>query len=139
MLFDGVCSLCNGTVQFVLRRDRQAAFRFAPLQSRAAAEQLARVGAPNDMTTFVLIANANDHPRVLTKARAALFVARTLGWPWKAAGVLGLLPTGWLDRVYDLVARHRYRVFGKRDACMLPRPEQRRRFLDDGVSPQQEA
>jgi predicted DCC family thiol-disulfide oxidoreductase YuxK len=68
--------------------------------------------------------------RGLVKGRAALFVASALGWPWRSALVLGVLPSVVLDCGYDLVARHRYRVFGRFDRCLLPRPEQRKRFVD---------
>jgi predicted DCC family thiol-disulfide oxidoreductase YuxK len=68
--------------------------------------------------------------RRLTKARAVLFAISALGWPWKIAGVFGILPTALLDWLYDLVARNRYRVFGRRDHCLMPRQEDRHRFVD---------
>jgi len=66
----------------------------------------------------------------LTKACAVICVMRVLGWPWRAAAVFGVLPASWLDRAYDLIARHRYRIFGRRDQCFLPGPEYQRRFPD---------
>jgi predicted DCC family thiol-disulfide oxidoreductase YuxK len=88
-------------------------------------------GNPEDLSTFSAVANyrAPEASR-LTKARAALFVICALGWPWKMAGLFGVLPTGLLDRLYDLVARNRYRAFGRREHCLTPRPEYRNRFVD---------
>lgn len=88
-------------------------------------------GDPEDLTTFCAVANYRaPEARRLTKARAALFVICALGWPWKMAGLFGILPTGLLDRLYDLVARNRYRAFGRREHCLTPRPEYRNRFVD---------
>jgi predicted DCC family thiol-disulfide oxidoreductase YuxK len=132
LLFDGVCGLCSRLVQFVLVRDRQRTFHFASLQSPIGRAMVERSGGdPEDLATFYAFANyrAPGSTR-LTKARAGLFVLRTLGWPWKVAGIVGLLPTGFLDRLYDLVARNRYRVFGRRELCLVPRPEDRNRFVD---------
>lgn len=134
LLYDGVCGLCDWLVQTLLARDRREVFDFAALQSAAAREALSRFGATADrMDTVYVVAGYNTaSPRLLRKGRAALCVAAVLGWPWKAAGLLGALPGGLLDWGYDLVARHRYRVFGRFDQCVLPRPEHRRRFLDAG-------
>ena len=132
VLYDGVCGLCNRLLQFVLERDHQRVFNFASLQSsagRAAVENSG--GNPDELTSFYVVENYGlPAARFVVKSRAALFVARALGWPWKAAGVFGVLPTAWLDRGYDLVARNRYRIFGRYDVCMAPRPEYRDRFLD---------
>jgi len=132
LLYDGACGLCHGLVRVVLERDRAGVFRFASLDSRAAVEQLARFGsAPGPGETFVVIANyLGQPPLLLTKGSAAIFVMKALGWPWRAATAVGVLPTSVLDRAYDLVARHRYRVFGRRGRCVLPRPEYQDRFLD---------
>jgi predicted DCC family thiol-disulfide oxidoreductase YuxK len=132
LLYDGVCGLCDWLVQTVLARDRDEAFDFASLQSPKAAEVLAAFGRdPAALNTFYVVAEYHTAPRLISKGRAALFVAAVLGWPWKAALVLGVLPGGLLDWGYDLVARHRYRVFGRYDQCVLPRPEHRARFVDE--------
>ena len=136
LLYDGVCGLCHGVVQSVVERDRTGVFHFASLQSPVAAAQLMRFGGrPDDMDTFMVVANyRTDAAATLTRARAALFVLKTLGWPWKAAGVLRLIPLALLDRMYDVVARNRYRWCGQRDRCVMPRPEYAQRFLDGSMS-----
>ena len=132
LLFDGVCGLCSRLVQFVLARDRQRIFNFASLQSPIGRAMVERSGGnPEDLATFYAFANYRaPRPTRLTKARAGLFVLCTLGWPCKLAAIFGLLPTGLLDRLYDLVARNRYRVFGRRELCLVPRPEDRHLFVD---------
>lgn len=121
-------------MQFVLARDGRGAFDFASLQGEAAARELARLGRPHDPTrlsTFYVIADYRSaRPRLLDRGRASLFVWGALGWPWRAATVFGVLPATWLDRAYDAVAANRLRVFGRADACVLPTPATRRRFLD---------
>ncbi len=132
LLYDGDCGLCHAIVQFVLPRDRSRQFHFAALQSAAAARVMAGFGAgPGDQDTFVVVAGyQTPHPVMLIKGRAAVFALTTLGGPWKAASVLGLLPNVLLDRGYDLIARHRHRLFPLKEECLLPRPEYRARFLD---------
>jgi predicted DCC family thiol-disulfide oxidoreductase YuxK len=130
LLYDRVCGLCSHLVQFVLARDREGLFHFASLQSpigRAAA------GDPGcqDLATFYVIANyRTPQATQLSKAGAALFVARSLGWPWKFASFFGVLPMAVLDRMYDLVARNRYRVFGRHEHCLIPQSQYRNRFID---------
>ena len=133
LLYDGVCGLCDGLVQVVLKGDRHRVFHFASLQSRAAKTTLAPFGAnAADLTTMYVVLNyQSGSPQPLERGRAALFVMTALGWPWKTATVLRILPGSVLDRLYDLVARHRYRIFGRRDQCLLPPREYRSRFLDD--------
>lgn len=132
VLYDGVCGLCNRLLQFVLARDRRRVFNFAPLQSPTGRTVVERSGYnADDVASFCVFANYRSPEAVLlTKGRAALFVARALGWPWKAAGLFGVLPTALLDRLYDVVARNRYRVFGRQEQCLTPRPECRNRFVD---------
>ncbi len=127
ILFDGVCNLCNGVVQFVIRRDPRARFRFASLQSAAARDLLTRHGVADDLPdSVVLVANG----RVRTKSAAALGVAGGLGLPWSLLGVFWLVPAFLRDAVYDWIARNRYRWFGRREECMVPTPALRERFLD---------
>jgi len=132
VLYDGVCGLCSRLVQFVLARDRQRVFSFAALQSdtgRAIVERLG--GDPHALTTFFVVANhGTTEARLMSRSRGVLFLARELGWPWKAAGLLRVLPMAVLDVGYNVVARHRYRVFGRREQCLMPRPEDRDRFID---------
>ena len=127
LLFDGVCNLCNGAVQFVIRRDPRGRFRFAALQSDAAKSLLQSAGAdvgglPDSM---VLI----EDGRPYTRSSAALRVAKHLRFPWPLMRVFWLVPLPLRNWMYDFVARHRYRWFGRRDECMLPTPELQARFL----------
>jgi len=126
VLFDGVCNLCNGSVQFIIARDPAAHFRFAPLESEVARRMLAGAAASGPLPDSVALI---EHGRVYTRSDAALRIVRGLRFPWPLMYVLIVVP-GWLrDKIYDTVARHRYRWFGKRDACMVPTPELRERFL----------
>jgi len=136
VLYDGVCGMCHRFLQFILPRDRRGVFRFAALQSATGKAIVERSGADaNELTTFYVVEDYQTPAAgVLTKSRAGLFVLNALGWPWKAAAMIGVLPTAWLDAAYDIVARHRYRVFGRHDRCLLPRPEYRDRFIDAGPS-----
>jgi predicted DCC family thiol-disulfide oxidoreductase YuxK len=126
LLFDGVCNLCNGAVQWVIAHDSAARFRFASLQSDAGRALLAAHGLPLDaMDTVVLV----DGERHFIKSDAALEVARRLGGVWRLAAPAKLVPRALRDMVYDWVARNRYARWGKRDECWVPTPELRARFL----------
>ena len=131
LLYDGVCGMCDGLIQFVLRRDK-GVFDFAALQGPAAHAALAPLGGNADVlaTMYVVVNYRGAAPALLAKSRAALFVMARLGWPWKVGALLGVLPTSVLDYVYDIVARYRYRVFGQHEHCLLPLPEFRSRFID---------
>jgi len=127
LFFDGVCGLCDRLVQFVLRRDRAARFRFAALQSELAARTLAGFGrsAADLDTVYLLTADG----RLLHKARAIFYALGQLGLPWSLLTLFGVLPTVVLDWFYDRVANNRYRIWGKRDSCRLPSADERARFL----------
>ena len=133
LLYDGVCGLCNRLVQFALRHDRKDAFRFASLQGPAAARILERHGqSATDLDTFYVVTDF-DQPgeHLRPRSNAALFVLRELGGAWgMLAAIGGLLPKLLRDAAYNLVARNRYRVFGKFDTCPLPDPKDRHKFLD---------
>jgi predicted DCC family thiol-disulfide oxidoreductase YuxK len=132
VLYDGVCGLCNRITQFILPRDRQQVFDFASLQSDVGRAHVERFGGdPDLLTSFYVIADYRQpSPRFLVRSRAALFVAGALGWPWKAAAILRVLPATVLDGAYNIVARHRYQVFGKHEHCLIPSSEYRNRFID---------
>lgn len=126
VLFDGVCNLCNGSVQFIVRHDPAGRFRFASLQSEAGQALLLRHGMdPADLFSVVLV----EGGRAYSRSDAALRIAGGLPGAWKAAGALRAVPRPLRDLVYGWVARNRYRWFGKQDACMIPTPELRARFL----------
>jgi predicted DCC family thiol-disulfide oxidoreductase YuxK len=133
ILYDGVCGLCNGLVQFILKHDRDGRLRFASLQSDFAERVLSRHGIHNtDLDTFHVVLNYEQpDERVLSRSDAVLQVGRELGRQWKILAAVGqILPRVVRDPIYRLIARYRYRVFGKYDTCMLPDPAQRNRFLD---------
>lgn len=132
LLYDGVCGLCNGLVQFMLAQDPAGALRFAPLQGPFAAGVIAQYPALREVDSLVLVETdeAGEATNVRTQADAALALASYLGWPWRIAAVLRILPSFMLDGAYNLVARYRYRVFGRYDSCPLPSPEVRARFID---------
>jgi predicted DCC family thiol-disulfide oxidoreductase YuxK len=132
ILYDGVCGLCNRLNRFVLARDPAGRFRFAALQSALAAEILTRHGRdPRDLDTlYLVLAPGRPEERLLRKSDAALWILRELGGGWRLAGALGVVPKTIRDFGYDLVARTRYRLFGRYDACLLPDQRYRARFLD---------
>jgi len=133
LLYDGVCGLCNRFVQFILRRDRNALFRFASLQSALVARILARHGAnPSDLDTVYIVLNYElPNELLLSRSDAVLFVLKQLGGPWPpAAFLLQLLPNFLRNSAYNFIASYRYRLFGRSETCMLPREEDQSRFLD---------
>ncbi|MGI4873658.1 MAG: thiol-disulfide oxidoreductase DCC family protein [Janthinobacterium lividum] len=127
ILFDGVCNLCNGFVQLVIRHDARARFRFAALQSPAGAALLAAHGQAHftDPESVVLV----EHGQVYSHSTAVLRIAGQLGGFWPLLRVGWLLPRLWRDALYRYIARHRYRWFGRQESCLLPTPELRERFL----------
>ena len=127
ILFDGVCNLCNGVIQYIIPRDPEPRFRFAPLQSAVAEELLEECGLPTDrLETFVLIEDGTCY----TKSDAAIRIAVHLGGIHRLVGPLRFIPRPVRDAVYDLVAATRYDVFGRKDECMVPTPDIEDRFLD---------
>ena len=126
VLFDGVCNFCNASVQFILRHDHRQVFSFAPIQSEPGQRIFRAQGLdPADAQTFLVV----SHGRVLLRSEAALEVARQLGGAWRLLGVLRIVPRAWRDWAYTLLARNRYRWFGRRETCLIPTPEVRQRFL----------
>ncbi|HKP95354.1 MAG TPA: thiol-disulfide oxidoreductase DCC family protein [Fibrobacteria bacterium] len=136
VLFDGLCGLCNGFVDFALARDRRGRYRFAALQGETAASLRESGGAPpaspvtygpdaDPLRSMLLWENGVLH----RKSDAALRVLGGLGGPWALARLLLAVPRFLRDAVYDFVARNRYRWFGKRETCRMPSPAERKRFL----------
>ena len=132
ILYDGLCGLCDWTIRFVLQRDRGGIFCFAALQSPVAREVLARHGIRETQSeTFYLVQDFGlASERVLGKSSAVLCLLSRLGGGWRLAAVARVLPKSLRDWVYDAIARRRYRIFGKYDACPLPDAAHRHRFLD---------
>lgn len=128
VLFDGVCNLCAASVRFVIHHDARGRHRFASLQSRAAVRLLLESGVTGPLPdTLVLV----DDDGVHVRSTAVLRVARQLDLPWRLAGVFLLIPRPVRDAVYNAVAHHRYRWFGRQDECLVPAPHLQDRFLSD--------
>ena len=128
IVFDGVCALCNGWVDFLLARDRRQHYRFAAMQGTAGRRLLGAQGLdPDDPASFLLLDGQGAH----TDTDALIRVLSGLGGAWRVAALGRLLPRAVRDRLYRLVARNRYRLFGRRDACRMPEAAQRHRFIAD--------
>ena len=130
ILFDGVCNLCNSTVQWVIERDKEGQFRFATLQSNAARRELEELIGTDEIDALPDSIVLLDSDGVHTRSAAAIRIARALGSPYALLGLGALVPRPLRDAVYNLIARHRYGWFGRRDTCMTPTPDLAARFLD---------
>ncbi len=130
ILFDGVCNLCNSAVQWVIERDQDRRFYFASLQSEAARRELERVLGQDEIAALPDSIVLLDSDGVHTRSAAALRIARGLGGPFALLRLGVVLPRPIRDAIYDLIARNRYRWFGRRDTCMTPTPDIAARFLD---------
>jgi predicted DCC family thiol-disulfide oxidoreductase YuxK len=126
VLFDGICNLCNWSVQFIIKHDPQGRFRFASLQSTSGQQLLALHGIHTQaIDSLVLIVGSHWYARSI----AALEIARRLAWPWPLVYALVIVPRPLRDWAYDLIARNRYRWFGRKETCIVPTPALRDRFL----------
>lgn len=126
VLFDGVCNFCNAAVNFVIFRDKAGYFKFAPLQSEIGEELAGKHGIDKIETDSVIVV---EDEKVYTHSSAALQIAKRLDGIWKLAYAFVIVPKPLRDLLYKLFAKHRYRLFGKQDACMMPTPDVRARFL----------
>ena len=127
VIFDGVCNLCAHSVRFVLNHEADQTLRFTALQSPAGARLMRDLGLdPVDAKTFVLMADG----RAYVKSDAAIRVSRYFRGPWRLLGAIRIIPRPIRDWAYDFIARNRYRWFGRFDACMVPTPELRARFIE---------
>lgn len=127
ILFDGVCNMCSGIVLFVIKRDPEGIFRYAPLQSQAGKSLLERFNLPIDELHSLILVEGD---RCYKKSTAALRVAKRMKGLWPVLYPLVLVPRPIRDFIYDLIARNRYRWFGRRDECLAPTPDVRSRFLE---------
>lgn len=126
LLFDGVCNLCNASVQWVLLHDKKGIFKFAALQSETGQALLRQHGLDGqNFNTVVLV----DQNRALLKSDVPLEITHKLGGFWQLFSVFKIIPKSIRDLVYDWVARNRYKWWGRRESCMLPRPEWKGRFV----------
>jgi len=127
VLFDGVCNVCNGAVNFIIDRDRAGAFHFASLQSEVGKALCTEHGVPAGLDTIVLVENG----RAFVESSAVLRIVRRLEGPARWLVVFALLPRFLRDGLYRYFAAHRYAWFGRRDVCRVPTPDIRRRFLGE--------
>ena len=133
ILYDGVCGLCNRLIQFVLKRDRNDRFRFAALQGDFAGRVLQRHGVnPQILDTMYLLLNySQPEERLASRSDAGIQVLAELGGVWRVLASIGqFLPRWFRDKIYNLIARNRYQIFGKFQTCQIPDEEYRSRFLD---------
>ncbi len=132
VLYDGVCGLCNRLNQFLLKRDHHDRFRFASLQSEFAKDLLERHGldATDLDTVWVVVDYGTPNERVLARSDAVLHALKQLGPPWALTSVAKILPRPVRDTAYKLVARNRYRIFGKYEVCMMPEERFKHKFFE---------
>lgn len=126
VLFDGVCNFCNSSVQFIIKHDTSNSLKFASLQSSIGQALLNKYAIPKDVDSVIFIENNQAY----TKSSAALKIANYFGGFWKLLQIFMIVPTFIRNFFYDIIAKNRYRWFGKKDSCMLPSPEIRNRFLE---------
>jgi predicted DCC family thiol-disulfide oxidoreductase YuxK len=124
ILFDGVCNLCNGAVQFIITRDKKEKFRFASLQSSLGRKFIDQSRVSTE--TIMLIKNN----KIYDRSSAALEIAKDLSGAWPALYIFKIVPKFLRDGIYNLIAKNRYRWFGKKDECMIPSPEIKSKFLE---------
>ena len=126
IFFDGVCNLCNGSVHFIIKRDPNAIFRFASLQSEFGTAVAQKHGISSENPESVLLLK---NGKLLRKSSAALAIATELSGIWKTLTIFRFLPKNMRDRIYDWIAHNRYKWFGKRDECIVPTEEIKGRFI----------
>jgi len=126
ILFDGVCNLCNGLVNFIIDHDKQKIFKFASLQSESAIQLLESNSLQIDVLESIILI---DGDIIKTKSSAVIEIFRHLGGIWSIVSWFVFIPAFIRDFIYDLVAKYRYRIFGKTTHCRLPEPELVERFL----------
>ncbi|WP_155591767.1 thiol-disulfide oxidoreductase DCC family protein [Lysinibacillus cavernae] len=125
ILFDGVCNFCDSTVQFIIKHDRAGYFQFASLQSDVGQALLAQYNIPKNIDSVILI----EQGKASIESAAALKICRKLDRLWPCFYVLILVPPFIRNALYRQFAKHRYRLFGQKQQCLLPTPSQRQRFL----------
>ena len=127
VLFDGVCNLCNRSVQFIIKRDKEGLFRFASLQGKTGQSLLKQFNLPtDDLNSFVLIENEKAY----TRSTGALRMMRRLKGGWKLLYAFIIVPPFIRNAIYSWIAKNRYKWYGKREECMIPTPELKSRFLE---------
>jgi predicted DCC family thiol-disulfide oxidoreductase YuxK len=128
VIFDGYCNFCSRSVLFIIRRDKKKYFSFAASQTQEGQHIIGQYGLGDMVQHSIVLIEQGD---VYRKSTAALRIARQLGYGWRLIYVFMMIPRGFRDYIYDLIARSRYRLFGMSDRCFVPEPEIRERFLHD--------
>lgn len=126
ILFDGVCNLCNSSINFIIDHDPGNNFVFAPLQEKAGQDLQIKYGLPPEALDSVILIKGD---KILKKSTAALEIAKHLSGGWKYLVIFKIIPVAIRDAIYDVIATNRYRWFGKKDQCRIPTPELKARFL----------
>ncbi len=126
VLFDGVCNFCNSSVNFIIRHDKKDYFRFTPLQSEIGMKISEKYNLDSGNLKSVILV---DKGKIYTKTTAALRIAKQLSGAWPALYIFIIVPAPIRDVVYNIIAKYRYKWWGERDACMIPTPEIRKKFL----------
>lgn len=125
ILFDGICNLCNTSVSFIIKRDKEALFRFAALQSETGKTLLQKYGIAEEQEATLFYLRNND---CLSRSTAVIYILKDLGGIWKCFYPLIYLPNRVRDAIYSFISRNRYRLFGKRNKCMMPTSDLKDRF-----------
>ena len=125
VLFDGYCHLCNRSVQFILKFDRKGKFIFSPLTGELGETLRKNLNIPDQVDSIVLVENNSFYFR----SEAVIKIARQLGGIFRLASIFSAFPVKWLDWFYNRIAANRTKWFGKRDSCMMPKPEYKDRFV----------
>jgi len=126
LIFDGYCNLCSSLVQFIIKRDKKDFFRFVALQSEKASQLLLQFNLPVNYSESVILI-LDD--KIFVRSDAALKIAQKLNGLWFLFSVFKIVPKPIRDFFYDLIAKHRYRIFGKKENCMIPSEENRNKFI----------
>lgn len=126
ILFDGYCGLCNKSVDWIIQHDQKGVFKFAPLQGKTAAELSPEISSISSLETVVLWSDG----QVFEKSEAGFQILKELPLPWKLLSIFSIFPTELNDFFYNIIAKSRYKWFGKLDTCRLPTPEEKDLFLD---------
>ncbi len=127
ILFDGVCNLCDSTVQFIIKHDKKDVFRFVALQSDLGKNIISHIGIDTSKTDSIILYEPGK--AYYYKAEAALKIAGLLGGIYSLLTAFSILPKGFVNKVYDYVAKNRYKWYGKKDDCMIPTQEMKAKFL----------
>ncbi|MEP3836388.1 MAG: DCC1-like thiol-disulfide oxidoreductase family protein [Algibacter sp.] len=129
ILFDGICNLCNSSILYVIKRDKRSKFMFAPLQSEAGKKIIEKFNIDTSLIDSIILYNSKKDT-ISYKSTAAIKVASKLGFPTSILTIFLIVPSFIRNWVYDFIAKNRYKWYGKKEACMIPTPELKVKFLE---------